>query len=65
MSVSLTPPEFSAPRSLFEIRIAPRGDFKSPYSVSPDGNTFYILENRVDSPPIQVYLLTAWPSIMK
>lgn len=58
-------PVFGSPRSLFAIRIATRGDFKSPYSVSPDGQSFYVLETRPEAAPIPVYLLTSWPGIMK
>ncbi len=58
-------PAFASPRGLFPIRIATRGDFKSPYSVSPDGETFYVLESRTDATPIPLYLLASWPRILK
>lgn len=70
MSVTVSPRgegdlEFSAPRRLFEIHTATRGDFKSPYSVSPDGRSFFLLENSTGTPPIEVHLLTAWSSRLR
>jgi hypothetical protein len=53
-------PEFGVPVEMFPVRISSRGDFKSPYAVSPDGKSFYLLESRANSPQIQIYLLTSW-----
>jgi len=70
MSVALTRSpsgsmQFASPTRLFEIHTTTRGDFKSPYSVSPDGRSFFLLENRTGVPSIQVHLLTGWTTLVK
>jgi eukaryotic-like serine/threonine-protein kinase len=67
VSVSANGLEVSGePRRLFDLHATTtRGDFKSPYSVAPDGQTFYILEAKADSQPIQVLLLASWANGIK